>query len=719
MRIQFIFARVVLGLLLLAIPTRSVAMDLPHYRLDSLVYSSTDIVIAEVSQDANENFIATVRETLYGTLQPGTKLDTLTPFLSLYQPLGDGQRVVLFLDRRPHTYDYFHQDAAKSPFAVPPSGVYLIDEYSRVHEYFQPDNPGPYVAQGYSFFGEQRSPTEKDDLALPSLDETRERIAATVKTIEPIRNFLARPARSGDAATLASMLVARPRTPETCTVERYDVIAADIASKVRSLNDPELSLKVWHLDRDVLSLDVRDDIGNVNTTAAAARVKFLMDTLNDRKRDASLRIASMQILMGFGSFHQKAGRPLPSYATWMAPFVNEVEVRAKTIFNDPAEDPTLRALSVRFFDLEDSADIAELRSAYVNARSSELQFAIERAFIERSDDLYLSLHAASGSVASIIELVPEHGCVQEASDHLNFAIRFYATKAYNDRGSVVTSSRIVLNNVHSGEKFIVEHVATVGGGYGVLDGVLVVQFPELSAIPGGTYTLGVEYAHQFGHLPNPREVQEKPNAGHTITVTITDSPEGKRLSVPVADATDPVRSDAQPAPARAAADQPASNPPAVAAHPEIKGVVYTVTGQSFPGAGPQHTETFQFTAPYFITSAADLSAAQLDSCANCIQPGIAAQFFPNGTLNLIIPADSVHFTDADRIIYGWEFPPGAFAAAGTYSAFDYPPYIVNDVATMTVRIIPAVPGTPAKTRSIRCLYLWKCGRSVPAVKPSQ
>jgi hypothetical protein len=57
--------------------------------------------------------------------------------------------VVLFLDRRPHTYDFFHSDAAKSSFAIPPSGVHLIDQYQHVHCYFQKNNPGPYVAYGY------------------------------------------------------------------------------------------------------------------------------------------------------------------------------------------------------------------------------------------------------------------------------------------------------------------------------------------------------------------------------------------------------------------------------------------------------------------------------------------------------------------------------------------------------------------------------------------
>lgn len=148
MRIRTYFKRCALGFLILFLPTRGLAMDLPHYDLDSLVYLSTDIVLADLSKDAHGNFTARVTESLYGTLPPGEKLDALTPFLTFFQPLDDGQKVILFLDRRPRKYDFFHQDAAKSPFAVPPSGVYLIDEYGHVHEYFQQNNPGPYVAQG-------------------------------------------------------------------------------------------------------------------------------------------------------------------------------------------------------------------------------------------------------------------------------------------------------------------------------------------------------------------------------------------------------------------------------------------------------------------------------------------------------------------------------------------------------------------------------------------
>jgi hypothetical protein len=272
--------RCALALLILLLPARGLAMDLPHHDLDSLVYLSTDIVLADISKDARGNFTATVTEVLYGSLHPGEKLDKLTPFLMFFQPLNDGQKIILFLDQRPHQYDFLHQDAAKSPFAVPPSGVYLIDEYGHVHEYFQQNNPGPYVAQGYMFFPEHTVPTENNDLVLPSLDEVKARIAATVKSVTPIRTFLAQPTRSADVPALVKLLASRPRFPETCTVERYDAIASDIVQKLRFLNDPELLLRIWHLDGGVLSaVPFVQEGGNTGKSAAAARVKFLIQPL--------------------------------------------------------------------------------------------------------------------------------------------------------------------------------------------------------------------------------------------------------------------------------------------------------------------------------------------------------------------------------------------------------------------------------------------------------
>ena len=539
MRIHLHFRRCALCLLLL-LPAAVVAMNLPHYELDSLVYLSTDIVLADISKDAHGNFIATVAETLYGSLRSGEKLDALTPFLMFFQPLNDGQKVVLFLDRHPRQYDFFHQDAAKSPFAVPPSGVYLIDEYGHVHEYYQQNNPGPYVAQGYTFFFERTVPTEKDDLALPSLDEVKARIAATVKTVIPIRTFLDQPTTAGDVPALMKLLTSRPRFPETCEVATPDAMASQIVEKIRSLNDPELLLRIWHLDGGALSaVPFVQGAGTGDKSATVARVKVLIQTLSDGKRDVSLRIASLQILLNLSAFHSGPhsgpSSVLPIDNDWLASSADEIVATGKTIFNNPTEDADLRALSLRFLELNNPNNIADIRRVYAQTHSPELQFAIEQAFLEVSDELYQSLQPFSGPVASIIQFAPERGCVQPPDNRIAFLTRFYSTRVFNGKGSVVTAGRIVLKNTKSGQRFEVKNVRSMGGHYGSLDGVLLFRLDQLSDFPAGVYTLGMEYAHQFNHLPSVGDVDEVPSVGHTITVTVIDSPGGKRLSIPLAD----------------------------------------------------------------------------------------------------------------------------------------------------------------------------------------
>jgi hypothetical protein len=539
MRIHLYSRRCALTLLLLLLPAGAVAMDLPHYDLDSLIYLSTDIVLADLSKDAHGNYTAAVTETLYGALRPGEKLDALTPFLMFFQPLKDGQKVILFLDRRPRQYDFFHQDAAKSPFAVPPSGVYLIDEYEHVHEYFQQNNPGPYVAQGYSFFVEHTVPTEKEDLALPSLEEVKGRIATTVKSVIPIRSFLDQPTTAADVPSLTKLLASRPRFPETCTVGRYDAIASDIIRKIRSLDDPELSLRVWHLDASALSFPVVQGAGNTDRSATATRVKFLIQTLGNRKRDVSLRIASLQNLLNLSAFHSGPHSGpytvLPIDNDWLASSAGEIAATANAIFNNATEDSDLRALSLRFLDLSNPNNVADMPRVYGQTHSSKLQFAIEQAFLEVSDELYQSLHPSSGPVASIIQLAPEHGCAQPPDNQITFVIRFYSTRAFNDRGAVVIAGRIVLKSIKSGQSLELKNVRSMGGHYGSLEGVLLFRLDQLSEFSAGIYTLGMEYAHQFNHLPSVGDVDEVPSVGHTITVAITDSPSGKRLSIPSAD----------------------------------------------------------------------------------------------------------------------------------------------------------------------------------------
>ena len=532
MRAGRLALRFALSLVTLLLPVTALAMSLLHYELDSLVYLSTDIVVAHISKDAQGKFTATVIEPLYGSLQPGARLDTLTPFLAFYQPLKDGQQVVLFLDGRPHQYDFFHQDAAKSPFAVLPSGVYLIDEYQHVHEYFQPNNPGPYVAQGYMFFVEKKEPTEKDDLALPSLDEVKTRIVATVKSVQPIRAFLEKPVTRGDIPGLMQLLASRPRYFETCQLQATDTIGARVVEKLQSFNDPELRLKVWSLSGmgrpvDPLAFTAHSGSNSAEDSPDPA-LQYLIATLSDRKQDASMRIASLHALLNLSSFHSgpHSGpyRPLPIDNQWLASSADQIIALAKAIFEDPAENAELRGLSLQFLDLDDPQNVEDIRQVYVRTKLPELQFAIEQAFVDVSDELYQSLNPSSGPVASIVQLAPQNGCVQPPANDIVFLIRFYATRAFNRQGAAVIAGHVVLKNTKTGQTFDLKNVRGLGGHYSVLDGVLMFALDQLADFPAGNYTLGMEYRQASG--------AGSPSVGHTVAIDITDGPGGKRLSVP-------------------------------------------------------------------------------------------------------------------------------------------------------------------------------------------
>ena len=124
-------------------------------------------------------------------------------------------------------------------------------------------------------------------------------------------------------------------------------------------------------------------------------------------------------------------------------------------------------------------------------------------------------------------------------------------------------------------------------------------------------------------------------------------------------------------------------------------VVYTLTGSTNPAFGSVHAESFQYTAPGFITSYIALSASELDSCVACFQPGTAVEFYPSGTHPLIIPADLIRFTDANRVVYGFFFAPGDFSAPGTYTTFSDEPDITSNIGTLTVRLVPRSTPEPS------------------------
>jgi len=273
------------------------AMDLLHYDLDSLAYMSTDIVIATLSVDSKRRFTAAITESLYGTLRPGDTLDTLSDFLGFFQPMENGQRAILFLDRRSHPASFLYPEASKSPFAVPPSGVYMIDAYEHVHEYYQQSNPGPYIAEGYQFFLDKKVPTKEDDLALPALRDVRGRIAASLKSVQTIRPLLDKTAGPADVPALIALLGAKSKARKACGLQMADALVERLGYQLRSLNDAETSLRSYSLAADWRSaLDfVRPAGWDTDKNIPPVRVKHLLETLSEPRKDLICRYAWPQL----------------------------------------------------------------------------------------------------------------------------------------------------------------------------------------------------------------------------------------------------------------------------------------------------------------------------------------------------------------------------------------------------------------------------------------
>ncbi len=514
-------------LAILLLPFVAEALDQPHYDLDSLAYMSTDIVIATLSVDTRHRITATVTDTVYGSLHAGDKLDTLSEFLGFFRPMEDGQRIVLFLDGRPHQPYFLYPEASKSPFAVPPSGVYLIDAYEHVHEYYQQSNPGPYVAQGYRFFLEASAPTKEEDLALPSLQEVRARIVASLKWVEPIRTLLDKVATRDDVPALIKLLDERSKAHKGCGIEMGDAILECLGVQLRSLNDPDIALRSYSLAPDWrASIEfVQHANGNRDTDFTATRVKYLIRTLSDTKREVPLRVAAAEILLDLSRFRNamqtdaSSKRP-PFDNEWLSPSASEILAAARTVFDDPSQDGHLRGLCLRLLPLDQPDVVADVKQAYGRTRSEDLRFTIEESFLNIGDGLYESLNPPGGPIASMVGAAPERGCVVAKADNVAFLLKFRERQDSVKQWGLALDPQFVLTNLRTGQSFTPK-INFLSGSWSTFSGQRGFELSQPLDLLVGDYWMAPEY-NRDGKVFS---------TGHGLVVGIADTPRGKRLSV--------------------------------------------------------------------------------------------------------------------------------------------------------------------------------------------
>ncbi|HEY1204060.1 MAG: hypothetical protein ABSH46_20980 [Bryobacteraceae bacterium] len=519
-------------LAVLLLPFVAEAMDQPHYDLDSLAYMSTDIVIATLSVDTKQRITVTVTDTVYGSLHAGDKLDMLSEFLAgFFRPMEDGQRIVLFLDGRPHQPYLLYPEASKSPFAVPPSGVYLIDAYEHVHEYYQRDNPGPYVAQGYGFFLKASVPTKEEDLALPSLQEVRARILASWKWVQPIRTLLDKVATRDDVPALIKLTDERSKAHKACGHEMGDAILERLGVQLRSLNDPDIALRSYSLAPDWRApIDfVQPANGNRDTDFTATRAKYLVRTLSDTKTEMPLRAAAAEILLDLSRFRslrqtvQTDASPssnLPFDNAWLSPSSSEILAAARTVFDDPSQDGHLRSLCLRLLPFDQPDVVADVKQTYGRARSEELRFTIEEAFLHIGDGLYESLNPPGGPIASMVGAAPERGCVVARADHVAFLLKFRERQDSVKQWGLSLNPQFVLTNLRTGQSFTPK-IDFLSGSLREFSGERGLELSQSLDLPVGDYSMAPEYSRDGKVF----------STGHGLVVGIADTPRGKKLSV--------------------------------------------------------------------------------------------------------------------------------------------------------------------------------------------
>ncbi len=435
--------------------------------------------------------------------------------------MESGQRVILFLNRRPRPSDFIEPEAPKSPFALVPSGVYLIDEYQHVHEYDQRESTAdPYTAEGYSFW-RKSAPSRDQDLALPSLEDVTSRIAASLKPIEPLRPLLEKVAARDDAPALMNFLDARSRSGNVCGL---DAIVDRLTDQLRSLKDPAIALASYSILRDLntFRLFVKPNPGA--NIPGDTGVHYLVRTLADSSETLALRTAAAEILLDLSRYWTESqtepSGPNPAFNNWLRGSVDEIRPTAQAIFDDESQDELLRSLCLGLMPLDQAASIADVRRVYARTQSEQLRFAIEEAFLNRDDVFYQDLNPSGGPIVSIVAAARTNDCIKSTEDHVVFVEKHHLRTDLHDPSTALGIPRFVLTNLQTGQRFLPK-INQLLGWRTMQQGEMRFEFNRPLDLPAGDCTITPEYTRNG----------EVISAGHPLRIVISDTPTGKKLSL--------------------------------------------------------------------------------------------------------------------------------------------------------------------------------------------
>lgn len=410
-------------------PARLPAMNLPVYDLDSKAYLSTDIVLVQISTDEEKHKIATVQETLMGTLPVGTRLDQIDDYLSYFAKINSGDRLILFLDNRPRKLGFLYKEFEKAPYAIVSSGVELVDPFGHVHSYYQPMNPGGYFPVGYPWtvFGKPRPLTVDDARKFPTLTEEKQNIVEAIRSVAPARALLSHESTAEDVPRLLHLVDTTSHDSNDCAVRTASAIRQDVIQRVRQRSDPDLLLRAETLAGTAEAQSAAEEFFQPTQDVIrskdawesfkAQRAEFLLNILADKDRPVEIRRTALDFLLSYsvwGHPHSGVAKVLPIDAPALAPIASRLVEASRTIFSDSDDDAVLRGMCLRFLDPDEPANMTLAKAVYNAAKSDALRFEIEDVLLSKSDKLFLELAPPSREGASIVGIELRPGCAPAA-----------------------------------------------------------------------------------------------------------------------------------------------------------------------------------------------------------------------------------------------------------------------------------------------------------------
>jgi hypothetical protein len=541
------------------------AMDMPSWDLDSLTFTSTDIVEAEVGSaggaDASE---AIVTKVLAGKLHVGSKVPGLRFILNFFYPNPKaGDHVILFLDGRVRTDRLLMPRVAETPFLVLPSGLFMIDAAGRVHRYHQFNNPGPYNEEGVptafevnmrevNLQGHRQHPASdlglddrdwqqvldrraREGAKLPKLAAVETDIVASLAYSAPLHSLLDTPADRARVPALMGLLRERQQKDRAALRlnQDKDQLLQDAIDRIVALQDSRLMLEAYAFGYVPPSQFTELGALGDQRDYRPSRVSFVVDVLTSTKEGLRARLSAAEILaelMRVMILTSRDGKPIPvrqiDRDPWGATHRAVVETAGMRILRDERETPALRVLCARLLDLDDPGQVTGAAKIWSATRADEVRFAIEGVFLRHKDADYDRLHLSAGPVTTIVRSWPDP---EWEGDVPTGKIRYWAAShegesfwkhyppdgAHLDRMKFYFTLRDLKTHQQQSLKF------QQGGGE--TDGLYgYVDLDRKTTLGVGVYKLAFVYTWDGKVI----------SGGHGIEVTVAASKEGNVIETP-------------------------------------------------------------------------------------------------------------------------------------------------------------------------------------------